>query len=162
MIGIEENEDAKATIFRLLQREQFAEQMKSLKAEKEIPKGSKILEFSPLIDQKGLIRAKCRIGKSQLHFNAKHPILLHWKRHVELFFRNEHKNNSHEARKPIKMISDNRTNIVGADSEFKEYVAAWNKERIEEHLVQQGIRWKFNPPAAPHFRRVWERLVRSC
>ena len=43
MIGIEENEVAKATIFRLLQ--QFAEEMKSLKAEKEIPKGSKIYSF---------------------------------------------------------------------------------------------------------------------
>ena len=45
---------------------------------------------------------------------------------------------------------------------MKEYVAAWNKERIEEDLVQQGVRWKFNPPAAPHFGGVWERLVRSC
>ena len=207
-----------------------------------------------------------------MDFNAKHPILLHWKHHaVELFLRNEHKNNSHEetehvknivqqrfwnigvrnalrsikkkcitcrrgraqtmtplmaelptekfdastafanvgadyfgpftvkigrrnekrwcclftcltvravhidivqkldtdsclnaimrfiARrgKPIKMISDNGTNFAGADREFKEYVAAWNKERIEEHLVQQGIRWKFNPPAAPHFGGVW-------
>ena len=46
MIGIEENEDAKATIFRLLQQEQFAEEMKSLEAEKEIPKGRKILQLT--------------------------------------------------------------------------------------------------------------------
>ena len=64
--------------------------------------------------------------------------------------------------KPMKMISDNGTNFVGADREFKEYVAAWNKEKIEEHLVQQGIRWKFNSPAAAHFGGVWERLFRSC
>ena len=30
--------------------------------------------------------------------------------------------------KPIKLISDNGTNFVGADREFKEYVAAWNKK----------------------------------
>ncbi|XP_075263627.1 uncharacterized protein LOC142355301, partial [Convolutriloba macropyga] len=64
--------------------------------------------------------------------------------------------------KPIKMISDNVTNFIGVDREFKEYGAAWSKKRIEEHLVQQGIRWKLNPPAAPHFGGVWERLVRSC
>ena len=43
-----------------------------------------------------------------------------------------------------------------------EYIAAWNKEQIEEHLIQQGIRWKFNPPAAPHFGGVCVKLVRSC
>ena len=64
--------------------------------------------------------------------------------------------------KPVKIISDNGTNFVGAEKELAEYLAAWNKMRIEEHLIQKGIRWKFNPPAAPHFGGVWERLVRSC
>ena len=43
VVSIEEREKAKATIFKLLQQEQFGEEMKSLKAEKEIPKVSKIL-----------------------------------------------------------------------------------------------------------------------
>ena len=51
VISIEEREKAKATIFRLLQQEQFGEEMKSLKAEKEIPKGSKIIQFSPFLDE---------------------------------------------------------------------------------------------------------------
>ena len=55
-----------------------------------------------------------------------------------------------------------RDKLVGAEREFAEYVAAWNKEGIEEHLVQRGIRWKFNPPAASHFGGVWERLAISC
>ena len=58
IVSIEEREKAKATIFNLLQQEQFGEEMKSLKAEKEIPKGSKILQFSPLLEEDGLIRAK--------------------------------------------------------------------------------------------------------
>ena len=278
IVSVEEREKAKATIFKLLQQEQFSEEMKSLRAEREIPKGSKILQFSPFLDEEGLIRAKGRIGKSQLDFDAKHPILLHWKHHaVELFLRNEHKNNQHEGTehvknivqqkmwilgirnalrsiknkgvtcrkgraqmiapvmadlpeerldastaftnvgvdyfgpfivkigrrnekrwcclftcltvravqievvpkidtdsclnaiirfiarrgKPSSMISDNGTNFFEAEREFAQYVAAWNKERIEEHLIQQGIRWKFNPPAAPLFGGVWERLVRS-
>ena len=64
--------------------------------------------------------------------------------------------------KPSRKISDNGTNFVGAERELAEYYAAWNKEVIEEHLIQRGIRGKFNPPAAPHFRGKWERLVKSC
>ena len=64
--------------------------------------------------------------------------------------------------KPVKMISDNGTNFVGAEKEQAEYLVAWNKRQIDKHLIQQGIRWKFKPPAAPHFGGVWERLVRSC
>ena len=278
IVSIEERRKAKATIFKLLQQEQFGEEMKSLKAEKEIPKGIKILQFSPFLDEEGLIRAKSRIGKSQLDFNAKHPILLHWKHHeVEFFLRNEHKDYQHEGTehvrnivqqkmwilgirnalrsiknkcitcrkggaqtiapvmaglseerldastaftnvgvdyfgpfivkigrknekrwcclftcltmravhievvpkldtdsclnaitrfiarrgKPSTIISDNGTNFVGAEREFAGYVAAWNKEGIKEH-PERGIRWKFNPPAAPHFGGVWEWLVRSC
>ena len=62
--------------------------------------------------------------------------------------------------KPITIISDNGMNFVRAERQFAEYVAAWNKEGIEEHLIQRGIRWKFNPPAAPHFGGLW--LVSSC
>ena len=41
--------------------------------------------------------------------------------------------------KPIKTISDNGTNFIGVDREFKEYVASGNRERIEKLLVQQRI-----------------------
>ena len=104
-LSVEEREGAQASIFRLLQQEHFAEEMKSLKAEKEIPKNSKILQFSPFIDQQGLIRAQGRICKSQLNFETKHPILLHWKHHViELFLRNEHKNSHHEGTEHVRNI----------------------------------------------------------
>ena len=49
--------------------------------------------------------------------------------------------------KPNTIISDNWKNFVRAEREFAEYAAAWNKEGIEEHLIQRGIRWKFNPPS---------------
>ena len=64
--------------------------------------------------------------------------------------------------KPSTITTDNGTNFFGAERECAECVAAWSKEGIEEHLIQRGIRWKFNPPAAPHFGGVWERLGRNC
>ena len=118
IVSIEEKEKAKATICKLLQPEQFGEERISLKAEKEIPKGSEILQFSPFIDEKGLIRAKGRIGKSQLDFNAKHPILLHWKHPaVELFLRNEHKDNQHEGTEHVRNIVPQKMWILGIRNE---------------------------------------------
>ena len=105
-LSVEELEGAKAGIIRLLQQEQFAEEMKSLRAEKEILKTSKILQFSPFIDQQGLNRAQCRIGKSQLNFDTKHPKPLHWKHHViELFLRNENRNSHHEGTEHVRNSS---------------------------------------------------------
>ena len=48
--------------------------------------------------------------------------------------------------KPSTIISDNGTKVVRPERELAEYVAAWNKEGIEEDLIQRKIRWKFNPP----------------
>ena len=102
---MKKHEKAKAIIFKLLLQEQFGEEIKSLKTEKEIPKTSRVLQFLPFLDGEGLIRAKGRIGKSQLDFNAKHPILLQGKNHaVELFLRNEHKDNQHEGTEHVKNI----------------------------------------------------------
>ena len=97
VISNDEREKAEAIIFTLPQREQFGEEMKSLKAGKNISKSSKILQFSPFLDEERLIQAKGRIGKSQLDFNGKHLILLHCKHHsVEKFLRNENKDNQLE------------------------------------------------------------------
>ena len=45
------------------------------------------------------------------------------------------------------IIIDNQTNLVGAEGEFGEYVAAWKKEGIGDHQVLHGFKWKFNPRA---------------
>ena len=58
LVSVEEKEKAKAINFKLLQREQFGEEMKSLKVEKEIPKSSKILQFSPFLDEEELFVPK--------------------------------------------------------------------------------------------------------
>ena len=110
----EEREKAKAIIVKLLQQEQLGEDMKSLKVENEIQKSSKILQFSPFLDEEGLLQAKGRIGKSQLDFKAKHLILLHWKHHaVELFLRNEHKNNQNRGTEHVENIFQHRIWILG-------------------------------------------------
>ena len=88
--------------------------MKSLKAEKAILKTKKILQFSPFIDQQKLNRAQGRISRSQLNFETKHPILLHWNHHVvDLFLQNKHKNSHHEGTEHVRNIAQQRFWILG-------------------------------------------------
>ena len=52
--------------------------------------------------------------------------------------------------------------MVGAANELKAFTNEWDQDKIESDLAQKKIVWKFNPPGAPHFCGIWERLVRSC
>ena len=63
--------------------------------------------------------------------------------------------------KPNVIRSDNGTNLTGAEKELREAIQAWNSHKIHDHLLQKGIQWEFNPPAASHFGGFWERLIRS-
>ena len=63
---------------------------------------------------------------------------------------------------PATILSDNGTNFVGAAKEMRDCIIAWNQSDIENSLAQKDIKWKSNPPGAPQFGGIWERLVRSC
>ncbi|XP_055623638.1 uncharacterized protein LOC129767049 [Toxorhynchites rutilus septentrionalis] len=58
---------------------------------------------------------------------------------------------------PVEFFSDNGTNFVGASKEIMKEI----KSDCSEELTSSRTRWNFNPPSAPHFGGVWERLVRS-
>ena len=63
---------------------------------------------------------------------------------------------------PKTIISDNGTNFVGAAKELKAFMDEREKAKIESNLAQKKIVLKFNPPGAPHFSGICERLVQSC
>ena len=65
---------------------------------------------------------------------------------------------------PRTIYSDNGTNFVGAQSELKAMVVALNRnEELKDHVacIGEGITWKFQPPASPHWGGVHESLVKS-
>ena len=62
---------------------------------------------------------------------------------------------------PKEIRTDCGTNFRGADNELKKALALWNDNQLTDKLSQRGIRWVFNPPYAPHFAGVWERLIRN-
>ena len=62
---------------------------------------------------------------------------------------------------PSVIWSDNGTNFVASEKELLSNINNWNQKLLGKTLVKKGIKWKFNPPSAPHHGGVWERLVRS-
>ncbi|XP_041357495.1 uncharacterized protein LOC121374456 [Gigantopelta aegis] len=62
---------------------------------------------------------------------------------------------------PKLIRSDNGTNLVGSEREFREELSNLNQTKLHSSLLKKGIDWYFNTPAASHHGGVWERMIRS-
>ncbi|KAI4472461.1 hypothetical protein M0802_016801 [Mischocyttarus mexicanus] len=64
---------------------------------------------------------------------------------------------------PKTLRSDCGTNFQGADAQLKELFSTAMKEslRIQRLLANDGTKWIFNPPGAPHMGGKWEAAVKS-
>ena len=62
---------------------------------------------------------------------------------------------------PSIIYSDNGTNFRGACKELKDGLSQMDRSRPHQFALQNGLRWIFNPPDAPHMGGAWERLIRS-
>ena len=60
---------------------------------------------------------------------------------------------------PHLLISDKGTNFTASE---KELLKLFHQPSLQDFFGQREYRWIFNPPKAPHFGGVWERLIRSC
>ena len=63
---------------------------------------------------------------------------------------------------PKEVVSDNGTNFVGAVNELKSLVSELDEEKIKGKTASKGVRWLFNPPAAPHFGGINEIMVKAA
>ena len=54
---------------------------------------------------------------------------------------------------PEDIFSDNGTNFKGADAELRSMIIKLDNERITQSIADNGIRWHFNPPFAPHMKK---------
>jgi len=61
------------------------------------------------------------------------------------------------------VYSDCGTNFVGADRQLRGLfeAASRDNQRIVGRLANEGVKWHFNPPAAPHFGGLWEAAVKA-
>ena len=62
---------------------------------------------------------------------------------------------------PEEVRSDNGRNFVRGEKELREVIKGWNQHMIGEFLLQQNVKWTFNPPGGSHHGGVWERCIRT-
>ncbi|XP_056307490.1 uncharacterized protein LOC130219206 [Danio aesculapii] len=62
---------------------------------------------------------------------------------------------------PTEIRSDNGTNFVGGLRELRNAIRDWNQLKISDYLLQNSVKWIFNPPAASHMGGIWERQIRT-
>ena len=64
--------------------------------------------------------------------------------------------------RPSLILSDNGTQLVGAERELREMIDSWDKEQLKEFAAEKGIKWQFITPIAPHQNGCTEAMVKTC
>ena len=62
---------------------------------------------------------------------------------------------------PKLLLSDNGTQMVGADNELKLMIQGWDERQLKEFCANRQIEWKFITPLAPHQNGCSEAMVKS-
>ncbi|XP_075255279.1 uncharacterized protein LOC142348000 [Convolutriloba macropyga] len=60
---------------------------------------------------------------------------------------------------PRLFLSDNGSNFLGARKQIRRQPLKLENDFIRQKLMNESVEWHLNPPSAPHFGGVWERLV---
>ena len=63
---------------------------------------------------------------------------------------------------PREMLSNNGNNFVGGSKELSNLVKELDQDKIAKSTANQGIKWKFNPPHAPHFGGAHEIMIKGA
>ena len=63
---------------------------------------------------------------------------------------------------PEEILSDPGTNFIGAARELQELVDQLDQREIQQKTVDQGMKWAYNPPLAPHFGVVHEIMIKAA
>ena len=64
--------------------------------------------------------------------------------------------------RPLEVTSDNGTNFVRAERELAALFQTAAQDKISDSMARSGIRWRWNPPQAPHHGGVFEALIKSA
>ena len=59
------------------------------------------------------------------------------------------------------MISDNGSQMVGAERELHDMIKGWDGNQLKEYCADRGMKWQFTTPLAPHQNGCSEAIVKS-
>lgn len=62
---------------------------------------------------------------------------------------------------PSKVYSDSGSNYIGCKNELSRSLNQLEKSKLHNFCLKQDIEWVFNPPCAPHWGGVFERMVQT-
>ena len=62
---------------------------------------------------------------------------------------------------PIKMLSNNGSNFIGAKKQMKKLVSQLDCDQVQRMTSNQGVTWYWNPPSTPHFGGMFEAMIKS-
>ena len=94
-----------------------------------------------------------------LHMRAVHLEVAH-SQEADSFIMALRRFQSHRGN-PVRILSDNGTNFVGAERELRESLQEIDQKRVADKPSGRGVQWFFNPPAASWFGGAWESLIKS-
>ncbi|KAL9978795.1 hypothetical protein ACROYT_G016358 [Oculina patagonica] len=137
-ISQEELEKSKREVVMLVQKRAFPQQVKDLRAGRQVKVSSNIVKLKPVIMSDGVLRVGGRISKAPISPDAMNPMILPKNHHITtILICYVHERNGH----------------CGVEQVFA---------LIREQFWVSGWRVDvFHPPGASHMSGVWERLVRS-
>ena len=62
---------------------------------------------------------------------------------------------------PKVLLSDNGTQMVGAENELCLMIKGWNVKQLKEFCADRSIKWQFTTPHAPHQNGATEAMVKT-
>ena len=62
---------------------------------------------------------------------------------------------------PKVMLSDNGSQMVGAERELRLMIEGWDITKLREYCADRGMKWQFTTPLSPHQNGCSEALVKS-
>ncbi|XP_077360981.1 uncharacterized protein LOC144006149 [Festucalex cinctus] len=172
---LEEIKNAEQFIIRVVQREAFCDEIKSLAQGKDIQrnKSTELYKLNPFMDSQGILRVGGQLTQATLHPNVKHPAILPKGHHVSrLLIKHCHEKVKHQGRgMTINELHSNGIWILGFPHEVSSFIfkcikcrkfqKEFMKGKKQEHVKKSGCDFVMNPPASSHMGGICERQMRT-